>query len=438
MARWRAVRDFRRPQMRARRWILAALGAVALAATVAGCKPDDEPDWPYGPPPAGAPSGTQAGAADAGAPPAPADVATPIPPELPIPDVVPAPDVRSVEPRDATGDATPLPPLPDDVAVALRRPVSVADLETAEQEVRRGAHLHTQMRLREALVRYRGALDRAPAHVDANYRAARALSALHDTEESLLHLRILHALDKDRARELLAAARHEPDFYPLRGDDRFRALTGFGTVGVAIAVPSNADSKAAERAAGALALLLERAHLPARPVQSPLDGSTLNVPTVLHARAHGALAREVADALGETVSLKPTDTAIGADVVLVWPAGRAVSGLPEAPLEAYLDKRLVAKDEAGMSVLELRSTGSFESEDRARDGSLRRKRRGRFTMEGDRLVLDYEETLERFQEGAEHPEVTTNRGREEVAVSPTDDGTLRVGDRHYEVLRTSR
>jgi len=421
----------RRPPLRARVALLAALAVAGWALLglaglgglggLGGCKKESEPDWPYGPPPGGLP--------DVGAPvPLAADVSGPSPEDGPAPDAGGAPSADGVGPAaDATpADATPIDAVPsgdvppgtvalsEETLVALRRPVSAADREAAERETEAGRALHARLQLREALGHYRLALQRMPAHAPANYLAARALALLGRPPEALHHLLVLDALATDPARELLAQARGERDFRSLWPDETFRRLTGFGTIGVAVlpggGAPSN-DAVGAVR--DDLLERLSEAGLPAVAADAPADAG--QAPVVFHRPEHALLADNVARAL-DGLPLRPTAT-LPQDVLVVWKAGDPLPASPAVPLDDLLDHPLQARDGYGLRTFRLRSTGYFESEDRAADGSEVRRRRGRWRAEADQLVLVFKEVLERYPEGAEVPEIETTEATRTVPFS---------------------
>jgi tetratricopeptide (TPR) repeat protein len=382
---------------------------VTLAALApGGCKKENEPDWPYGPPPGGLPDvGTPSPVADVSAGEGGEGGVSPVAPE----------DVSPTSPGDVAGPADgPLAgALAGDVAdgpivldeatlVALRRPVAASDRDVAERETERGRALHARLQLREALGHYRLALERMPSHAPANYLAARALALLGRPREALRYLLVLDALGTDPARAFLTEARGELDFRSLWPDETFRRLSGFGTIGVAVLpsgpAPSNETvGSVRDRLVG----LLAEAGLPAVAAEVP-EGAKA-APVVLHRPEQVVLAEAVAKALDDVE--RKQRASLPVDVLVLWRAGDKLPDAPGVPLEALLDLRLQARDGYGLRLFRLRSTGFFESEDRATDGSEVRRRRGRWRAEGDRLVLTFEETLERYPEGADVPQIET-------------------------------
>ncbi len=432
--------------MGVRETILRLLMWLMVTPLVLGCKPEHEPDWPYGPP--------------LGEPPAPTvEPHSPVPlsdlfDELEIfetgeattPDSLTA--ALAVEERDSVQESDADEPreiahwLDDETLISLRRPLTAAERDGAQREAVRAARLRRSMQLRDALARYRAALELMPGHVAANYGAAQTLALLGSSSEAARHLAILAVVDSEASREALGRARTDSSLRTLRADPLFRAATGFGRI--VVGAPS-ADLRG--DAAHDLVARLERAHLPAE-VKLLADADLVPGPTeeprIYHADGSQnlALANEVARVLGDTAIIKelPCDTLaeLNAEVVVAWPP--ALEGREDLPeplvegrMEDLLDLRLQARDDFGLHLLRLRSTGFFEKETRATGGDEIRRRRGRYVFdeEAGELLMDYEETIESYPDESDLPDITTARGEESLPVELLPDGGLRLGNQTY-------
>jgi len=310
---------------------LASAALILTTAALLGCKPAEEsprradaasstsvaPDRPGTAVPP--PSGTvlvDEGAADAfGA----RAEATPAGPEAGD-----EPDRHEEGTEDVA--LAPEPELPVALTEERRRMVMAAvgaeAMERAREFNREGLRKHRRLDIEAALRDYRAALEAWPGYPHTNYNIACAYALTDRAEEALEHLAVLRLIGDEAARERLVAARLDADFDPLRGDPRFRALTGYVPITVTWS-PGDDGRAEAERVAEAL----RASELPARPGRSPWRWE-VSRPT-LYVEGADPLARDMADAL-EAVTDGPLhrseagELGEGEGVVLVLPARVAV------------------------------------------------------------------------------------------------------------------
>jgi len=359
---------------------------------------------------------------------------------------------------DAGADAVVvLPVTPEDLPPELIAQLAAEVPQSARDEARRlnklGLEAHKKLALDVAQGHYRSALEGFPAFPFARYNLACALALQKHDDEALFHLAVLrHLMDvrrDDASRERLEAARVDADFELLRGDPRFRALTG--ATGVIVSWVAGGTGESGRKQAQALVKALREARWPARTAstawQTPVPASTIRV------RADDAVAEAAAKAIAIVLQeaspeasaaswpieigaplppeappivviivTTPPDPASDAPVAPDATGGPDSADAPAAPrpidapapdaprqpdatnegapfttLADALGKRLRAQRAVSSGVehhqLELKATGFFSWEVTRPDG-VRKRRTGRWSGGDTRMTLVYKETTE--------------------------------------------
>ncbi len=386
-----------------------ALIPVLLA--LLSCKPSDEPQFPWGPPPADHPfqpgvekekdepekpepvaktdtGGTTDGEEpepDAGEEPGEPDVEVPDPatPDVTVAEDVeePAPDVE-VEPD--VGDPGKLPELHPAIVASIARKATRKQRLEARRLNSEGLLQHKAKNYKGAADKYRLALASDGRARFPRYNLACALSLDGQPDEALQHLMALRELRHERK---LADARVDSDFEPMRGDPRFVRLTGYTTVEL---MRRSGVSRRALRSLADLVVKLARhqPHVSDRAPVSPPRG------TVYHSEAFEQTAKGLADTLAFALAPKPDALVTDAEIVVVLVRDEEVQQAAGRALEELYDRKLHGKSRRGEHTLLLKSTGFFTETIYDEDDESSLKRSGTFTIEGDELVRAYKETRE--------------------------------------------
>jgi hypothetical protein len=311
----------------------------------------------------------------------------------------------------------------------LRREPSVAERRRARRARKAAAKLQAKLSLEEAAEQLDAALAAWPADPRARYALATVLAFDDQPERALGELEVLHAIDTDEARQLVARAAADPDLAPLRDDVRFAALTRAPRVEVCwtprVRAPDAVDQMVARlRSAGIAA------------VSGKVWRSGTTVTTVLHQRDNHA-ARAMAERISRAAALPPR--VLGSKsldqerpvVVVLTPSGAArldPSALVTS-LDDLLDKALTAQRDGAVERLTLKRTKFFEWVTERADGG-RIERTGRYIFIGSELSFSYRLTTSAPASAAERPNVRVEQGRRSShRVALVADGLLIDGVR---------
>ena len=402
---------------------------------LAGCKPESEPDWPYGAAPVALPDVVGEVSPSPAAPSLPAGGAPDVVDATAVGHDVSAMDSAPAEAGDAPEQSEVAAPvtLSEELLVALRRPVSAAEREDAQRETRRGRELMDAMRPDAAIERFSRALETMPTHVEANLLAARAYALLGDRRSALRHLLVLKTIASEAAGEALQAARRQPDLRPLHADSMFRSLTGFGAVGIAVRRGAG-SRKAVRRIQNGLIAAVEDAGLGAARREPPkvnLGSGSL----VLYRPGMVDLANEVRGALGDSVEVREVGFVLADDALVLWAPNDQLPQSAQPDLDALLELRLQARDDAGLHFFQLRKMGFFESEDRSPEGDRVVRRKGRYTREGAVLLLHFEESVETLSEHSDLPTIEKRQAELRLPIEIGPGERLVLDGRVFEAPR---
>ncbi len=408
-----------------------------LCAGLVSCKPSDEPQFPYGPPPESYPvievsvQGDKSSDGDkrgAGSKPI---AVKPTEPETPSDtgddDGTDKPAAGVVEPEPATTDGSESPDTgddsdtgdattgeagivetdtgtgPEEVTPEPVDPAAMPELdagirEAISRKAKRRARLEARRLNGEGLKRHKardfaGAIDkyRAALGSDARsrfprYNLACALAMTEKSDEALQHLLALRELGyKDK----VADARMDSDFESMRQDPRFRKLTAYARLVLMRrkAVPS-----------GAMKSLAGTLRKEARFAGDMGGVSPVYVQeaTVFHRPGFENQARAIAEVLSDARvrGLHEKLLQVEADVIVVVATEEDIAAAAGRALERFYDVQLHGKGRSGEYSLKLKSSGFFDERFYAKDDSETIKRSGTFKVAEGKLQRSYRETRE--------------------------------------------
>ena len=288
--------------------------------------------------------------------------------------------------------------LPPELVARVRAPVDDRDEARARSLNASGLRKHRRYDLDAAILDYRRALNHWPGHLFSNYNLACAYALKRLPDDAVRHLAIIAAIGGSDAEERLLSARSDEDFETMRDDPRFRALAGYVPVRVTWSPAAASERSTAVRLANAL----RDAKIPARSDASPWSANEPR-PTLL-VREGDPAAADMAREVARIVRLDDLQTrtsplaTLDAPVILVLPGEptevAVTTEVAAKTISDYLGKKLTARDTDGtLSTLQLKDTGFFDWIRSEPDGR-RVERKGRYTIRGDTLALDFKEIVE--------------------------------------------